>query len=132
VGAAGVDRARVAAVVRSTADEVSQRVTFREIDAALIAASAAVIAPDQTLTPVIVSAIRRYRLDVDDFVTIDDRHHTVDQFRAEVSRRLKHALPVELVRPVVPQARDDARTICAYCFRLAAQRHVSAMEAREK
>ncbi len=49
-------------------------------------------------------------------MTIGDPH-TAEQLQAEVSRRLKHALPVELVRHLCPQVRDDVRTICAYCFR---------------
>ncbi len=53
VGASAVERERVAATVRSTADEVRQCITLGEVDAALIKESAAVIviAPDQTPTP---------------------------------------------------------------------------------
>lgn len=145
VGAAAIERERVAATVRSRADVVRQCVTLSEVNAALIAESAAVIVivREETPTPLLVSAIRRFHIDdpatamllclrpsdrsvrelatlaragLDDFVILGDPQ-TGDQLLTEVARRLKHAIPVELVRRVCPQVDDDPYTICTYCFR---------------
>jgi len=145
VGADELERARIAGGLRATAELVRACATLAEVDAALVRESAAVIVlvPGSTPTAVLVSAIRRFRetdaatailvcveagrrtghelatlarVGLDDVVEIDAVNAS-DGLNRDVSRRLTHSLPFELVRQVVPPVQQRAQAYCGYCMR---------------
>lgn len=145
VGSTAVGCEGVAASLRGVADQVRQCATLSEVDPGVLSESAAVIVlvPDLTRTPLLVAAIRQFRIDdpatamllclrhgsrtvhqlaalaqggLDDFVLMD-APDTSERLRHEASRRLAYALPISLVRDLVSPVPHDAKRYCAWCYR---------------
>lgn len=156
IGANPVERERVAEVVRKVADEVRRCDALGDVDLGIVSASASVLvlAPDATASPTLVAAIRRFRAEDPatsivmcvrahsrtphvlarlaraglDELTFIDQPDTAERLTREVGRRLASALPVALVRAVLPRTDHDAETYCAWCYRNAYRRlHVDSV-----
>lgn len=145
VGAVPLEREHTAALLRGIADQVGQFATSSEIDSTRTteAASVIVLVPDDTPTIQLLDSIRQFRVDdpgtamllclrpgdrtqhqlaafarsgIDDLVLMD-APEAAERLRRDVAQRLKHALPVSLVRDVTPRVEHSARRYCAWCYR---------------
>lgn len=145
IGSDAVERERVAASLRGVADQVRQCATLSDVDASAVSESAAVIvlAPDAASTALLETALRPLRVGDSatamvlcfrsanctehqlatlaraglDEVVVMDLPGAMERLRREVTHRLEHALPIELVRRVDPQVEWQAHRYCTWCFR---------------